>query len=100
MSERVVEVERRLFLPDGGHVVVRREDQPRPRPRIQMIPYLEDLKRGPHLPLTPTAGPKRLIAYCCVCQQTITNLPMHVNQFKDHRDAIRYMLLPDLRGAA
>ncbi len=103
MSEdapRIREVERRLFLPRGGHVVVRRDESTRPRPRIEMIPYMEDLKRGPHLPMVPVTGPKRLIAFCCVCQQTIYDLPRHVEQFKEHRDAIRYVLVPDLRGAA
>jgi hypothetical protein len=98
-APRIAEVHRRLFLPNGGHVVVRNEDDPKPRPRIQMIPYLEDLKRGPHMP-TKVDGPKRLLAFCCVCQQTITNLPLHVQQFKEHRDSIRYVLVPDLRGAA
>ncbi len=98
-APRIAEVHKRLFLPNGGHVVVRKDESTRPRPRIQMIPYLEDLKRGPHIPLR-VDGPKRLVAYCCACQKTVTNLPLHVQQFKEHRDAIRYVLMPDLRGAA
>jgi hypothetical protein len=99
-APRIAEVEKRLFLPRGGHVVVPKLTDPKPRPRIQMIPYMEDLKRGPHLPMTPPAGPKRLVAYCCTCQQTVTNLPAHVEQFKEHRHAIRYVLLPDLRATS
>jgi hypothetical protein len=92
-------VERRLFLPTGGHVVVRSEEKPQPRPRIEMIPHLADLMRGPHIP-TNVVGPKRLLAYCCVCHRTLSNLPLHVEQFKEHRDAIRYVLVSDLRGTA
>lgn len=92
-------VQRRIFLPGGGHVPVRSQEGPKPKARITMIPYMEDLKRGPHIPMV-VSGPKRLIAFCCACQRTIDNLPLHVGQFNEHRDAIRYTLLPDLRGAA
>jgi hypothetical protein len=44
-------------------------------------------------------NPKRLVAYCCTCQQRITNLPLHVQRFKEHRDSVRYVLMPDLRCA-
>jgi hypothetical protein len=87
-------VERRLFLPSGGHVAVRSDDQPKPRPRIQMIPHLADLMRGPHIPMVVT-GRKRLIAFCMDCNETQVDLPAHDRATRGHQ--IRYMLLPDLR---
>jgi hypothetical protein len=106
-APRIAEVHKRLFLPGGGHLVVRKDEQQKARPRIQMIPNLADLARGPHIPMGPLDGPKRLVAYCGACGETVRDLPAHVRQDDNkyvapearRRHEIRFMLLPDLRAA-
>ena len=81
-----------LWTP-GGQAILVRNDEP-PKPRIGMIPYMTDLLREPHIPVTLSPAPRRLISYCCTCQKTVYGGDFEDCKRLEHE--LRYLLVPDV----
>ena len=84
-----------IWTPGGHAVLVRNDEPPKPKARIGMIPYMTDLLREPHIPITPSPAPRRLVAYCCTCQRTVYGTDQQDCQRFGHE--LRFILVPDLR---
>ncbi len=84
-----------IWTPGGKAIIVRNDEVQKPKPRIGTIPYMTDLLRQPHIPITLSPLPRRLISYCCTCQKTVYGADFEDCKRFEHE--LRYMLVPDLR---